>query len=65
MDEEQVNEEITMKDEELEHLKHITKRVRNQEALTEKTVDYINNKNYLNVADIDLAYKTRVDDTSR
>ena len=36
-----------------------------EQALTEKTVDYINNKNYLNVADIDLAYKTRVDDTSR
>lgn len=49
MDEEQINEAISMSLADLDHLKHIGKRVKDQNALTSKTLENINGKNYLSV----------------
>lgn len=52
MDEEQLNEEINVSETDLDHLKHISKRIKNLESLTEKTLQGINQKNFLSVTQV-------------
>lgn len=51
MQEEQINEAIQVEQKELHLLKHIKKRIKNQEGLTRHVINSINSRNFLNVGE--------------